>query len=112
LGARQAKLREVLLQRLAKWHSPEQVAGRLRLEQGRAVLSAESIYRFIYAQIRRTDDTDWRNYLPRRKYKRGYRRPRPGRDHSPLRLNPQRVSLAERPAEVLQRSEGAIGRPS
>lgn len=54
--------------------SPEQ-GGRLRLERGVAVLSAESIHRFIYAQIRRTDDTDWRNYLPRRKYMRGYRRP-------------------------------------
>lgn len=102
--ARQPELREPVLQRLAQGHSPQQVAGRLRLEQGRVVLSAESIYRFIYAQIRRTNDTDWRNYLPRRKYKRGYRRP--ARDHSPLRLIPQRVPLAQRPAQVLQRSEG------
>ena len=102
--ARRPELRQVVLERLAQGHSPEQVAGRLRLEQGHAVLSAESIYRFIYAQIRRTDDTDWRNYLPQRKYKRGYRRP--GRDRSPLRLIPQRVPLAERPAEVLQRSDG------
>jgi IS30 family transposase len=101
---RRAELREVVLERLGQGQSPQQVAGRLRLEQGRGVLSAESIYRFIYAQIRRTDDTDWRNYLPRRKYKRGYRRPR--RDHSPLRLIPQRVPLAERPAEVLQRTVG------
>ena len=99
-----------MLQRLAQGHSPEQVAGRLRLEQGRGVLSAESIYRFIYAQIRRTNDTDWRNYLPRRKYKRGYRRP--ARDRSPMQLIPLRVPLAQRPAEVLQRSEGAIGRPT
>jgi transposase, IS30 family len=102
--ARQSELRELVLQRLAQGQSPEQVAGRLRLEHGHAVLSAESIYRFIYAQIRRTDDTDWRNYLPRRKYKRGYRRP--ARDRSPLNLIPQRVPLAQRPAEVLQRSEG------
>ena len=106
--ARQSELRELVLQRLAQGQSPEQVAGRLRLEQGRTVLSAESIYRFIYAQIRRTDDTDWRNYLPRRKYKRGYRRP--ARDRSPLSLIPQRVPLAQRPAEVLQRSRAAIGR--
>ena len=72
---RLAELRAEVLARLARGQSPEQVAGRLRLERGVAVLSAESIYRFIYAQIRRTDDTDWRNYLPRRKYKRGYRRP-------------------------------------
>ncbi len=90
--ARQPELRAVVLQRLAQGHSPEQVAGRLRLERGHLVLCAESIYRFIYAQIRRHNDTDWRNYLPRRKYKRGYRRP--ARDRSPLRLIPQRVSLA------------------
>jgi transposase, IS30 family len=102
--ARQAELRQVVLERLAQGHCPEQVAGRLRRERGHLVLGAESIYRFIYAQIRRHDDTDWRNYLPRRKYKRGYRRP--ARDRSPLRLIPQRVSLAERPAEVLQRGAG------
>jgi IS30 family transposase len=33
----------------------------------------ETIYRFIYAQIRRTNDGAWRNYLPRAKYKRGWR---------------------------------------
>jgi transposase, IS30 family len=101
---RRPELREVVLERLKQGYSPEQVAGRLRLEHGHQVLCAESIYRFLYAQIRRTDDTDWRNYLPRRKYKRGYRRPR--RDRSPLRLIPQRMSLAERPAEVFQRSSG------
>ena len=100
--ARQPELRELVLERLAQGYSPEQVAGRLRLERGQPVLSAESIYRFIYAQIRRTDDTAWRNYLPRRKYKRGYRRP--GRDTAPLRLIPQRVPLAQRPAEISQRS--------
>lgn len=101
---RQTELRDTVLQRLSEGHSPEQVAGRLRLEEGRAVLSAESIYRFLYAQIRRTGDTDWRNYLPRRKYKRGYRRP--GSDTSPMRLIPQRVGLSERPPEVLQRTVG------
>jgi len=102
--ARLPELRAVVLQRLAQGYSPEQVAGRLGLEQGHPVLSAETIYRFIYAQIRRTDDTDWRNYLPRRKYKRGYRRP--GKDTSPMRLIPQRVPLSERPPEVLNRATG------
>ena len=101
---RQPELRGQVLERLARGHSPEQVAGRLALEQGHRVISAESIYRFIYVQIRRTGDTDWRNYLPRRKYKRGYRRP--GRDRSPMRLIPQRVPLSERPPEVLDRAAG------
>jgi IS30 family transposase len=80
------------------------VSGRLRLEQGRQVLSAESIYRFIYAQIRRTQDSNWRHYLPQRKYKRGYRRPR--KDHSPMRLIQHRVPLSQRPSEVLHRTHG------
>jgi IS30 family transposase len=101
---RHDELRSGVLERLAQGYSPEQVAGRLHHEQGRAVLSAESIYRFIYAQIRRTQDTNWRNYLPRRKYKRGYRRPR--KDRSPSRLIPQRASLAERPSQILERSSG------
>ena len=37
-------------------------------------ISHESIYRFIYAQIRRTNDGSWRHYLPRAKGKRGRRR--------------------------------------
>jgi len=101
---RQPELRAAVLERLAAGHSPEQVCGRLRLERGCDVLSAESIYRFIYGQIRRTDDTDWRNYLPRRKYKRGYRRPRKAR--SPMHLIPRRRAISERPAEVLERAGG------
>jgi IS30 family transposase len=92
----------MVLERLAQGCSPEQVVGRLRLEQGRTVLSAESIYRFVYSQIRRTDDNHWRNDLPQRKYRRGYRRP--GKSRSPMRLIEQRVPLSERPAEVLQRA--------
>ena len=41
--ARQPELRKVVLERLSHGHSPEQVAGRLRREHGRAVLCAESI---------------------------------------------------------------------
>ncbi|MBC7666976.1 MAG: hypothetical protein H7236_00660, partial [Gemmatimonadaceae bacterium] len=44
----------------------EQVAGRLKREHGQAVMSHESIYRFIYAQMRRTNDGSWRKYLPRK----------------------------------------------
>jgi IS30 family transposase len=46
---RRAELREEVLERLRQGHSPEQVAGWLRLEQRAPVLSAESIYGFIYA---------------------------------------------------------------
>src|SRR3546814_16365723 len=53
--------------------SPELVAGRLAQEEGRRVISHETIYRFVYGQLRRTNDRRWRFYLPRAKYKRGWR---------------------------------------
>lgn len=70
---RDDSLRETILDRLAHGWSPEQVAGRLAHEAGRKVISHETIYRFIYAQLKRTNDRRWRFYLPRAKYKRGWR---------------------------------------
>jgi len=70
---RDEALRETVLDRLAQGWSPEQVAGRLAQEEGRRVVSHETIYRFVYAQLKRTNDRRWRFYLPRAKYKRGWR---------------------------------------
>jgi transposase, IS30 family len=53
--------------------SPKHISGRLALDQGRKVISHEIIYRFVYAQLTRTNDTKWRLYLPRAKLKRGWR---------------------------------------
>jgi IS30 family transposase len=66
-------LRQTVLDRLGAGWSPEQVAGRLAREEGRKVISHETIYRFVYAQLKRTNDTKWRLYLPRAKIKRGWR---------------------------------------
>jgi transposase, IS30 family len=88
-------LREQVLGRLEAGCSPEEVAGRLRLEQGLPVISHESIYRFIYAQIRRTDDYGWRHYLPRARFKRGWRRKRGG---SPASFIKMRTPISRRPA--------------
>ncbi|MBM7486911.1 IS30 family transposase [Bradyrhizobium sp. USDA 3686] len=95
-----ASLRREVLAGLSRGWSPEQVAGRLARERGRRVISCESIYRFIYAQITRTTDFTWRRYLPRGKSKRGHRGKRGG---SPASFIEGRVSLAERPAEVADR---------
>src|ERR1700743_1431808 len=46
--ARQPDLRVRVGKDLAMGHSPEQIAGRLALEHGRALISHESIYRYIY----------------------------------------------------------------
>ncbi len=91
-----------VLDRLALGWSPEQVAGRLAREQGRPVISHESIYRFIYAQIRRTNDGAWRDYLPRAKFKRGRR---PGKGGSPALHIKDRVGVHERSRAALDRRQ-------
>ena len=55
----------------AGW-SPAQVAGRLALDEGRQIISHESIYRFIYAQMARKDYS-WRHYLHSGLARRGFR---------------------------------------
>src|SRR4029434_3796120 len=70
---RDGDLQKKVLARLTQGWSPAQVAGRLKKECKRQVISYESIYRFIYSQIRRTQDYSWRHYLPRGKSKRRWR---------------------------------------
>jgi len=94
---RDAKLRQLVLACLKRGWSPEQVAGRLKRQKAAVTISHESIYRFIYAQIRRTNHGAWRNYLPRRKHKRGW----PGRrKRSADDLIKGRLSIALRPQSV------------
>jgi len=97
---RDESLRAAVIERLASGWSPEQIAGRLAREQGRKVISYESIYRFIYAQLRRTNDYSWRRYLPRGKSKRGRRGRKGG---SPASFIEGRVSVAKRPREAADR---------
>jgi IS30 family transposase len=97
---REAGLRAAVMERLASGWSPEPIAGRLEREQGRKVISYESIYRFIYAQLARTRDYRWRRYLPRGKSKRGCRGRKGG--GSPNFIE-GRVSVANRPIEAADR---------
>ena len=53
--ARQPELRGLVRDKLAMGWSPEQIAGRLAHEQGRTIISHESIYRFIYHRARQPD---------------------------------------------------------
>ncbi len=97
---RKAELREEVLNALAAGWSPEQVCARLQRRHGRRVIGVESIYRFIHAQIARHKDYRWRDYLPRRKSKRGRRGRRGG---SPALLMAGRVPIAARPVEAQDR---------
>ena len=94
---RDADLRRLVLGCLQRGWSPEQVAGWLDRQKPATTISHETIYRFIYAQIRRTNDGAWRHYLPRAKGKRGWRG-RPGgssasfiKDRVPITLRPDDV---------------------
>lgn len=97
---REPFLRRAVIDRLKCGWSPEQIAGRLKRENGCKTISYESIYRFIYAQMARTKDYRWRHYLPRGKSKRGYRGRKGG---SSANLIEGRVSLAERPPDAADR---------
>jgi len=98
---RNAELRDLVLDRLGRGWSPEQIAGWLARMKAATRISHESIYRFIYDQIRRTNDGSWRHYLPRARYKRRRRR-RSGRSVDDLIKG--RVPIALRPAEVERRN--------
>jgi len=99
---RDPDLRQQVLDGLRKGWSPEQTCGWLEREQGRRVISPESIYRFIQAQITRHNDFSWRHYLPRAKSKRGFRGRKGG---SPALHIQARVPIAERPIAVENRAE-------
>jgi transposase, IS30 family len=101
--ARQPDLAADVKQRLAMGLSPEQIAGRLAHEQGRMIISHESIYRFIYHRARQPDPS-WYRLLPRHKHRRGHF---VGSGGSLSRLIKQRISIAERPDEAAARQ--AVG---
>ena len=99
---RQPELQALVLDRLAMGWSPQQVSGRLAQEKGYKVISHESIYRFIHAQIRRTKDYTWRHYLPYGKSKRGFRGRKGG---SSALFMKARTSIHKRPSIVSQRTQ-------
>jgi IS30 family transposase len=98
---RNAALQAQVLERLRRGWSPQQVAGRLAREHGRVVVSYETIYRFIAAQIARTKNYAWRLYLPRGKSKRGFRGRKGGSSAEHIK---NRVPIALRPAVAADRA--------
>jgi transposase, IS30 family len=100
--ARQPDLQKHVLDRLAMGWSPAQIAGRLTLEEASRSISHESIYRFIYAQKKRSDDGAWRHYLPCAKASRGHRAKR---KTSPVHTIQNRVSIDKRPHYIAKRKQ-------
>lgn len=93
--ARQPDLANQIRDYLAMGWSPEMISGRLAHEQGRMVISAESIYRFVYHRSAQKDY--WHKLLPRKKHRRGRLGVRGG---SPLKTFKARVPLSQRPSEA------------
>lgn len=98
---RKPELRQRVLTHLSRGHSPEQTSGRIARETGTALISHETIYRFIYAQIARHQDYAWRLYLPRAKAKRGFRGRKGG---SAANYIQNRVPVSQRPPEAETRA--------
>lgn len=95
---RLSRLRTYVCDHLAMGWSPEQIAGRLRLEGSEHSISHESIYRFIYRPRLGTEKLH--RFLPRAKARRGRRCFR--RRREPI---PGRRSIRERPPVIDQRRE-------
>lgn len=88
-----------VLEKLKEGWSPEQIAGRLKLETGAQVISYETIYQFIYKKALK-EDRLW-EYLPR---KQKHRHKKYGRKVQRERI-PQRVSIHQRSATITNRIE-------
>jgi IS30 family transposase len=87
-----------VLDKLMLGWSPEQIAGRLELEQGRKVIHHETIYQFVYSKENKHMDL-W-EYLPRKQKR---RKKQHGRGVHRAHI-PQRVSIHQRPEVVNARS--------
>jgi IS30 family transposase len=99
---RSEDLRQRVLAHLSHGHSPEQTAGRIARDTGSVLVSHETIYHFIYAQIARHQDYTWRHYLPRAKAKRGFRGHKGG---SPANYITNRVPIGQRPEHAETRAD-------
>jgi len=98
--ARQPALRDRVKAGLAMGWSPEQVSGRLALEDGRKVISHESIYRYIYHRTAQKDY--WHRLLPCARFQRGWRGRKGGSSAKTIR---DRVSLEQRPKTAEDRKQ-------
>jgi transposase, IS30 family len=91
--------RKMIVVEIQKGRSPEIIAGRLKRERGRAIISAETLYDFIYdSEVGKRDKLY--EYLPRGKKRRSRKK---GRKSQKSRLE-GRVFIDARPREIDARS--------
>jgi IS30 family transposase len=93
------KVYAYVMEKLREGWSPEQIAGRLKHEQGQPVICHETIYQFIYSEQGKKMGLS--EYLP---WKRTKRRKKRGRRVHRSHI-PDRVSIHRRPVEVDSRAE-------
>lgn len=90
-------IRRYVREKLKIGWSPEQIAGRISVDIPEVTISHEAIYQYIYAKA-----PHLRKYLARRHRKRLSKKY--SRKHQSSRI-PYRVSIAERPPHINERSE-------
>jgi IS30 family transposase len=96
---RDAQLQQHVTELLARWWSPEQIAGRLKLAGTEAHLCHETIYQFVYSPEGRA--LGLHRHLLRAK---PLRRRRFGRKPRSMKI-PLERTISQRPAEIDQRQE-------
>ena len=94
------ELREAVIDRLQEGWSPEQIAGRLRIEPRAPYrICHETIYQYVYSESGKSQELG--RYLPERQKKRKPRYARKARD----RVFPLETSIHNRPDEINDRSQ-------
>jgi len=96
-----SSLQKYVVAKLQHGWSPEQIAGRLKLKQGAAVVSHESIYAWIYQEEWAYEDEKLYQYL---RFGRKKRKKHTGRSVHKSKI-PNRASIHERPTVVDANSE-------
>jgi IS30 family transposase len=93
------ELRQSVIDHISDGWSPQQIAGRMRLERHPISVSHETIYQFVYSADGRKEEL-WK-YLPERRTR---RRPRHARRRHGRRFPPE-LSILHRPDMVARRKQ-------
>ena len=93
IGSKCEPYEENIYSRLCEGWTPEQIAGRLSIEEEIFTVSHETIYQFIYKL-----HVDWTSLLPRKHAPRWHKKM--GKKASKREMIPNRISILERPDEI------------